>query len=182
MQQSIMTTVSFFYCKGLNWVPVTAHSGVPPNAVVAGRDVDGAQIFVGRAYHEGDTIPAKAIPSKNVAYVPYNGQEIAKSEWQMLTGHGFSWVTSGSGHVPPEAVVAGHQSNGEPLYVGRASINGALTTGKVHPSHNCIYVPFGGLEHSVHQYEVLIAPRRGKFIHINYRHSIKINAYNDSIL
>lgn len=124
--------------------------------------MDGTIIYVGRAFHEGDTIPAKVMPSKNIAYIPYNGQEIAKYEWQVLCGSGFSWVSSASGHVPPEAVTAGHQSNGEPLYVGRATINGALTTGKVHPSHNCIYVPFGGLEHSVHQYEVLIAPRRGK--------------------
>lgn len=79
-----------------------------------------------------------------------------------MCGTGLTWVQSSSGHVPPEAVSAGAQSNGEPLYVGRAQVGGSLTTGKIHPSHNCIYVPFDGLEHSIPQYEVLVAPRRCK--------------------
>lgn len=80
-----------------------------------------------------------------------------------MVGSGFSWVTSSSGHVPPEAVCAGHQSNGEPLYVGRAHVEGSLTTGKIHPSHNCIYVPFNGAEHNVSEYEVLVAQKRCKY-------------------
>ncbi|XP_031620100.1 uncharacterized protein LOC116338776 isoform X3 [Contarinia nasturtii] len=130
------------------------------DAVVAGHDVDGATIYVGRAFHEGDMVPAKVIPSKNVAYIPYNCAEIPKYDYQVLVGSGFSWVTSSSGHVPAEAVCAGNQSNGEPLYVGRAHVEGSLSTGKIHPSHNCIYVPFNGAEHSVSVYEVLVAQKR----------------------
>jgi len=148
----------------LNWVASSAHSGVPPNAVVAGNDIDGATIYVGRASHQGDMIPAKVIPSKRVAYIPYSGSEVAKYEYQVLCGTGLNWVASSSGHVPPEAVVAGNQSDGEPLYVGRASIGGALMTGKIHPSHNCIYVPFDGVEQSIPQYEVLVAPRRSTWV------------------
>lgn len=55
------------------------------NAVVAGQDVDGATIYVGRAYHEGDLVPAKVIPSKRVAYIPYNGQEIPKYDYHVST-------------------------------------------------------------------------------------------------
>lgn len=75
----------------------------------------------------------------------------------MLTGFGFQWVRSGDGHIPPNAVVGGRQSNGETLYVGRAEIGGSLAIGKIHPSHRCIYVPFDGSEHNIHQYEVLIS-------------------------
>lgn len=64
-----------------------------------------------------------------------NSLEIA----QILCGTGFSWVASSSGHVHPLAVVAGNQADGEPLYVGRANVGGALTTGKVQPSHNCTF-------------------------------------------
>lgn len=78
----------------------------------------------------------------------------------MLTGNGFTWAASGSGHVPVDAVCAGNQSNGEQLFVGRAHVEGSLTTGKVHPSHHCIYVPFNGTEHCIHQYEVLVQPKR----------------------
>lgn len=53
------------------------------DAVVAGHDIDGATIYVGRAFHEGDMIPAKVIPSKNVAYIPYNCEEIPKYDYQV---------------------------------------------------------------------------------------------------
>lgn len=53
------------------------------DAVVAGQDIDGTTIYVGRAFHEGDMIPAKVIPSKQVAYIPYNGSEIAKYDYQV---------------------------------------------------------------------------------------------------
>lgn len=79
---------------------------------------------------------------------------------KILCGSGFTWVQSGSGHVPPEAVCGGSQTDGENLYVGRAQVGGSLMTGKIHPGHNCIYVPFDGVEHSIHQYEVLVASRR----------------------
>lgn len=84
------------------------------------------------------------------AYVPHGGQEIAKQEFhvsfltqkligiefnhadykkilQILTGVGFEWVPSANGHVPADAVVAGNQSNGESLYVGRANVSGSLS-------------------------------------------------------
>lgn len=47
-----------------------------------GTDQDGSEIYVGRAYHEGDWIPAKVIPRKHVAYVAYGGKEHAKSEYE----------------------------------------------------------------------------------------------------
>lgn len=67
----------------MNWVASNAYSGVPPNAVVAGNDIDGATIYVGRAHHEGDLIPAKVIPSKQVAYVAWGGQEVAKHDFHV---------------------------------------------------------------------------------------------------
>lgn len=63
-----------------------------------------------------------------------------------LSGHGFTWVASGHGHVPPGAVVAGNSSHGEPLFIGRAHFQGSLTPGKVHRSHACLYIPYGGDE------------------------------------
>lgn len=53
------------------------------DAVIAGHDIDGSPIYVGRAYHEGDLIPAKTIPNKHVAYVPYGGMEVAKHDFQV---------------------------------------------------------------------------------------------------
>lgn len=84
--------------------------------------------------------------------------------WQVLCGTGFLWVSSGSGHVPDGAVVAGNQISGEPLYIGRASFNGSVTPGKIHQSHACLYIPFGGVEHSISEYEVLVERKCKKYI------------------
>lgn len=50
--------------------------GLPPNPCYVGNDSDGTPIYVGRAFHAGDQLPAKVMPSKQIAYVSYNGQEI----------------------------------------------------------------------------------------------------------
>lgn len=75
---NVLPTISGYY-----WVSTTARYGVPSSAVRGGVDQDGTQIYVGKAYHEGDWIPAKVIPEKKVAYVAYGGQEHAKSEYQV---------------------------------------------------------------------------------------------------
>lgn len=51
----------------------------PDGAIEAGTDIDGNAIYVGRAKHNGHWIPAKAVCSKGVAYVPYGGKEHAKN-------------------------------------------------------------------------------------------------------
>lgn len=147
------------------WIPSGIYQGIPGNAVRAGNDADGSPIYVGRAYHEGDQLVTKVIPSKQAAYVAYNGQEILKHNFEVLSGEGFTWVGSGNGHVPAGAVVAGRTKQGEELYVGRAHYQGSLTPGKVHRSHGCLYIPFGGSEISIKSYEVLCAPQRATWQH-----------------
>lgn len=56
---------------------------VPATAIEGGVDADGAAIYVGRAYHEDQLIPAKIIPSKNAAYVAYNGEEHFVEDFQV---------------------------------------------------------------------------------------------------
>lgn len=40
------------------WI-ASSGRGIVPGTVVGGHDADGDQIYVGRAYHEGDLLPAK---------------------------------------------------------------------------------------------------------------------------
>jgi len=51
--------------------------------VAGGRDSDGSTIYVGRAFHEGDMLPAKVIPDKGVAYVCHNGEEHPKDNYEV---------------------------------------------------------------------------------------------------
>ncbi|KAJ8938999.1 hypothetical protein NQ314_011249, partial [Rhamnusium bicolor] len=115
------------------WVDSTAHSGVPSTAIHGGVDVDGSQIYVGRAFHNGDWIPAK-----------------------ILCEQRFDWVPSHSGIIPPGAVEGGRTSGRERLYIGRVHHRGSQTVGKVHPSHRVCYIPFDGKEIPYQQYEILV--------------------------
>lgn len=63
------------------------------------------------------------------------------------------WVAATGGEIPPNAIPAGIDN--EQLYVGRANHEGALLPGKVVPSHGVCYVPWGGAEHGIPEYEVL---------------------------
>ncbi|KAJ8913705.1 hypothetical protein NQ315_007422 [Exocentrus adspersus] len=140
------------------WVNAYAHGAVPHNALYAGVDSDGHHIYVGKAFHNGDWIPAKVIPGKQACYVPYNGTEVFVENFQVLCGpaHSFDWVHSSGGHIPPGAVEGGITSQGERLYIGRANHQGSTTVGKVHPSHRVLYIPFGGQEVPHSSYEILV--------------------------
>lgn len=67
-----------------------------------------------------------------------------------------SWVSTSGGTIPDNAVPAGVSVEGETLYVGRVTHEGALTVGKVHPSHAVTYVSYGGVEVSYPEYEILV--------------------------
>lgn len=92
-------------------------------------------------------------------YWIYNSIYIYFWNIQILCGTEFEWIVSADGHVPEGALSAGSQSDGEPLYVGRTHHEGSLIPGKIQQSHNCLYFPFGGGEHSATQYEVLVEKR-----------------------
>jgi hypothetical protein len=142
---------------GYRWVDSSvAYGTVPPNALHGGRDADGHPIFVGRAYHEGDLIPAKVIPGKNAAYVAHNGEEHQVEEYQILCKQQFDWVPCHAGHLPPGAIQGGHTGDGEVLYIGRVFHEGAQTIGKIHPSHGVCYIPFDGQEIACPEYETLV--------------------------
>ncbi|KAF5276753.1 hypothetical protein FQR65_LT16203 [Abscondita terminalis] len=65
------------------------------------------------------------------------------------------WVSASGGSVPPHAFVGGKDGSGEPLYVVRCNFEGGLIPGKLVPSHGTAYVPWGGNENAVADYEVL---------------------------
>lgn len=60
-----------------------ARGGVPSTALEGGVDIDGQKIYVGRAFHEGDWLPAKVIPGRNCAYVCFNGSEVSVERFQV---------------------------------------------------------------------------------------------------
>ncbi|XP_023311630.1 natterin-4-like [Anoplophora glabripennis] len=145
--------------KAYYWVDTHAWGGIPSTALHGGVDIDGEQIYVGRAYHNGDWLPAKVIPGRNIAYVSYEGEEYHKDSFQVLCEQRFDWIPNHGGYIPPGAIEGGRTSDGEILYIGRVQHEGTQTVGKVHPSHGVCYIPFDGKELSFEDYEILILRR-----------------------
>ena len=89
------------------------------------------------------------------------GDEHAKESYQVLVADAnakYEWISSSNGEVPNGAIQGGHTSSGEPLYIGRIVHDGVLTTGKIHPSHGVVYVPYASKEHGYgFDYEILVA-------------------------
>lgn len=139
----------------VSWVHSNVTSVLPRDAILGGRDSDGAPIYVGRATHAGAVLPCKILPSKQAAYVGTDFQEILKPNYEVLVGRDVRWKKDKNGKVPRDAFVAGRTPTGEALYIGRAEHHGSLTIGKVHPAHSCLYIPYGGKEVPIKEYEVL---------------------------
>ncbi|KAJ8959782.1 hypothetical protein NQ314_006212 [Rhamnusium bicolor] len=102
----------------------------------------------------------------NIEYIGVCTGWGANGSWQIEPPRGTSsappsappssvcWVAASNGQVPPSAF-AGGEDNGEPVYIIRAQFSGGLIPGKLVPSHGQSYVPWGGDENAVPQYEVL---------------------------
>lgn len=118
--------------------------------------MDGSLLYIGRASHEGDIIPGKVLPLQRVMYVSYNGKEIAKQQYEILCGGNLRWIKGNRGAIPHNAVLGGQTRTGERLYIGRVNHQGSQTPGKVHPSHNSLYIPFAGSEIPYTSYELLV--------------------------
>lgn len=126
------------------------------HAIRAGQNIDGHTIYVGRAFHENDLLPAKVIPDLGLAYVSYGGEEFQKTEYEILRTGDFVWEFSKNGEIPRNALAIGKTIEGENLYMGRCLHEGTLTPGKIQPSHGCLYIPFNEQELSFTEYEVLV--------------------------
>lgn len=133
-----------------------ANGEVPPNAVQGGFD-SSEQLYIARARHEGDLIPGKLHPSHGVTYIAWGGGEHGHNEYEVLCAGGGQWVPVEAGNIPPNAVPAGETSEGEPLFIGRATHDGTVTVGKVQPSHGCCYIPYGGEELAYKEFEIYVS-------------------------
>jgi len=155
-----MSTFNTSHGKGvelcLSWVKAR-HGELPQHAVHAGGNT-----YVGRVHHNNEWIPGKVVEGHESAYVAYDGKEHSGSDYEILvecgigheSGKGYKWKSAGNGTVPKNALIAG-TDNGKLLYVARAEMNGEMCVGKLFPEHGGAYMPWGGKENKVSDYEVL---------------------------
>ena len=103
----------------------------------------------------GADISAVPVRTEREAPAPEENviEETEESVVTTVTEGAVSWAAAGGGAVPEGSLVGG-QDHGEDIYVARANFEGALLPGKLVASHGCAYVPWGGEEHGLDEYEV----------------------------
>jgi len=117
-------------------------------------------MYTCRAYIDGGLQLGKASPEfQKGGVVGYKHDEIHVEEYEILLGnmHGLRWVPS-SGKFHPDRVNpvdGGRENDGTPLYIARAYYKDAVHPGKTSPNLNGAYIPWGGKEVEVKEYEVL---------------------------
>lgn len=113
---------------------------------------------VGRVLHQGDVIPGKVVPSHGCCYIPWGGQEHGLRNFQVLhtrPGVEMVWIPTSGREIPTGAIQGGATADGEPLFIGRHEHEGSYVVGKIQPSHEVLYVAFGGQEVPYRDYEIL---------------------------
>ncbi|OAX33491.1 hypothetical protein K503DRAFT_804324 [Rhizopogon vinicolor AM-OR11-026] len=66
------------------------------------------------------------------------------------------WVLVEDNVIPPNAVPFGEDKGGLPLYIARALLEGVLYLGKIGPHLPHALISYGGREHQIKHYEVLV--------------------------
>ncbi|XP_044734499.1 uncharacterized protein LOC123296873 isoform X1 [Chrysoperla carnea] len=66
-----------------SWVPASGGQ-VPEGAVPGGQTEDGEPLFVGRVEHNGSLTVGKVQSSHSVLYIPYGGEELGFSDYEVL--------------------------------------------------------------------------------------------------
>ncbi|OMH79423.1 hypothetical protein AX774_g7156 [Zancudomyces culisetae] len=116
---------------------VAAKNGkIPPNAVQGGVERDGKPLYVGRAFYKGGLHPGKCAPHLEDGGFAfgYGGKEVRLNEYFVLCGDAskLRWVEqTGSLRISNfRPLEAGHEADGEALYVAKAAYEGGQVVGK----------------------------------------------------
>lgn len=134
-------TVNSFLSRRIQKFIIGFVGHVPTGAVLAGNTAGGEPLYVGRAHHEGSLTPGKIHRNHGCIYIPFNGREESILHYEVLVAQNRAdWVhASAHGPLPLNAIFVGNDSDGSPIYVGRAFHNGDQIPAKVIPSKNVAY-------------------------------------------
>lgn len=100
-------------------------------------------------------------PRHRGCYVGHSGKEHLIKHYEVLCNvpANYEWKESRKDEIPPGAVEAGYSETGEKLYIGRIKHKESMCLGKVHPSHKCLYIVFGGKEIAYKAYQIFTIPK-----------------------
>lgn len=135
--------------QNYRWVPF--RGGIPAYAVAGGVE-SGRILYVCQAFNKGSMHPGKIVDGR--CNITYAGQEIQKTNFNILVGRNVHWESVYGGRIPRNAVVGGSEP-GRVLYICQANFGGGVHPGKV-VSGNC-NIGYGGNEVTNTKYRVLVS-------------------------
>ena len=156
-----LTMICFSTDVLADWMKA-CNGNIPNRARPQGKEANGDPLWLARAKVQSKGVPkgvhpGKVRPAFQGANVPYGGKELKAKCYEVWVGPA-RWVKAHNGDIPPKAVPAGKDANGQTLYAARAWYADGLHLGKVRPEFGGANIPYGGKEVKVRKYEVLCHP------------------------
>ncbi|XP_055635917.1 uncharacterized protein LOC129775326 [Toxorhynchites rutilus septentrionalis] len=141
--------------NGMVWVGAS-HGKIPENAVVAGYE-GRHKLYVGRADIMQSIAPGVVMPHRRACFVAWGGKSHKRAAYEVLCTAG-EFVPIDSTNTLLRGTPAGISEQGEPLYIGRAKLDGSLISGKIQRSYFFCYIPHKGkeVENLVFESEIFI--------------------------
>jgi len=144
-----------------DWQPLRG-TNVPPDAFQAGRESNGAPLYIIRAQYGNDLQIGKLNPEYGTGYLAYAGREVEiKSGMEIFTGSGI-WIQATANQIPFGAIPGGTGENGSPIFIIRAAVAGGIHPGQLNAQTHRAVVSYGGKELLVREFEVLCYDFHGK--------------------
>jgi len=114
----------------------------------AGRDLDGADLFICRVFYEGGLHPGKVSRNLDAGHIGWGGLEIISPVYEVLAhAESLYWQPiQNTYEIPGNALQVGNESDGKPLYSARAFVDNSYQVGKTGRHIGGFSVGFGGKE------------------------------------
>ncbi|KAJ3647970.1 hypothetical protein Zmor_019811 [Zophobas morio] len=170
MNKLTLVTLLFFgscFCADEDYYWREYFGAVPADAFVAGKTLDGKNVYIGQAYlKDAGIIVAQISPGEKEVSVPYNGIHKVNKYIKILCGPQvkFYWMKANATdlHVQvtdKHAVLGGHEDKNGYMNIGRISLSGDVKIGKVNSfwvENAYFYYNENGKEKKLRSYEILM--------------------------
>lgn len=154
---------------GLQWVTVSTEDGVVKvdqnlrksaiRLAFLDDSNDACPTFVIRASLPRQLVPGGWRTDADRAYVSYFGYTVFCNEFQLLRRTSSDvqlfWSEAHQNDIPDDALLAGKDEHGHPVYIARSNIDGNLVAGKVIPASSKAFFAHGMHETTRQTYQIL---------------------------
>lgn len=137
------------------WIPAT-NGSVPSYAIETGESKRGPH-YIARVRHDASksVIPARLLPKSKCLY-GFLGVEEESKDYEVLCGVSGNWVQVVNGNIPSNAFDCTDATMENKIFIGRASIDDRLLSGKVYSQDGLCLIAYLGKEHIFGNYEIFV--------------------------